>query len=213
MFDDLILLAKGGLTVYHGPVTKVEEYFASFGITVPERVNPPDHFIDILEGIVKPSAGLTVEQLPVRWMLHNGYPVPPDMLHYCDEIASASKGVSTSAQGAPETSSAGNEWKDHQEHSQINFFKPHDLSNRHTPGLIRQYRYFLGRYIICDFFCRQWFPFIISSISNPGIESPILPDNLKCGGGLIYNMNKWLEKLQEGLAISSQLGDLPTSCA
>ncbi|KAI3473977.1 hypothetical protein Pfo_028765 [Paulownia fortunei] len=123
--------AKGGLTVYHGPVKKVEEYFASFGINVPERVNPPDHFIDILEGIVKPSAGLTVEQLPVRWMLHNGYPVPPDMLHYCDEIASASKGV---MHGRIIKSI----------HSSI-FLKTHDLSNRHTPGLIRQYRYFLGR--------------------------------------------------------------------
>ncbi|KAL7095855.1 hypothetical protein ACP275_10G048800 [Erythranthe tilingii] len=149
MFDDLILLAKGGLTVYHGPVKKVEEYFASFGVNVPDRVNPPDHFIDILEGIVKPSAGLTVEQLPVRWMLHNGYPVPPDMLHFCDEIASASKGVSTSATTtapvASESSSAGSTFKESQEHSQLNFFAGHDLSNRYTPGWIRQYRYFLGR--------------------------------------------------------------------
>ncbi|KAL6534170.1 hypothetical protein OROHE_013095 [Orobanche hederae] len=140
MFDDLILLAKGGLTVYHGPVKKVEEYFASFGITVPERVNPPDHFIDILEGIVKPSAGLTVEQLPIRWMLHNGYPVPPDMLHLCDEITSASKGVSTSTHG----SSAGSALNDTEEHLQQSFFTPYDLSERYTPGLIRQYRYFLG---------------------------------------------------------------------
>lgn len=148
MFDDLILLAKGGLTVYHGPVKKVEDYFASFGITVPDRVNPPDHYIDILEGIVKPCAGVTVEQLPVRWMLHNGYPVPPDMLHYCDEIAAAaSKGGSTSSQGAPDSSSAGIGWKENQEHSQVHFFQAHDLSNRNTPGWIRQYRYFLGRYI------------------------------------------------------------------
>lgn len=158
MFDDLVLLAKGGLTVYHGPVKKVEEYFESFGITVPDRVNPPDHYIDILEGIVKPSAaGLTVEQLPVRWMLHNGYPVPPDMLHYCDEIAAASKGVSTSNQAAPgpgpapvpvtvpETSSVGSEMKDNQEHSQFHLFNAQDLSNRNTPGVMRQYRYFLGR--------------------------------------------------------------------
>ncbi|KAL8516650.1 hypothetical protein ACS0TY_015055 [Phlomoides rotata] len=149
-FDDLILLAKGGLTVYHGPVKKVEEYFESFGITVPDRVNPPDHYIDLLEGIVKPSAvGLTVEQLPVRWMLHNGYPVPPDMLHYCDEIAAASKGVSTSNQAAPalapELSSVGSELKDNQEHTQFHLFNAQDLSNRNTPGVIRQYRYFLGR--------------------------------------------------------------------
>ncbi|KAL6195805.1 hypothetical protein ACLB2K_031423 [Fragaria x ananassa] len=50
MFDDLILLAKGGLTVYHGSVKKVEEYFTSLGMAVPDRVNPPDYFIDILEG-------------------------------------------------------------------------------------------------------------------------------------------------------------------
>ncbi|KAL0347177.1 UNVERIFIED_CONTAM: putative white-brown complexprotein 30 [Sesamum calycinum] len=146
MFDDLILLAKGGLTVYHGPVKKVEEYFASFGVNVPDRVNPPDHFIDILEGIVKPSGGLTAEQLPVRWMLHNGYPVPPDMLQYCDEIASGSGGVSAS-KGAPtpEASFAGSELKDKEDHSQHRFFKPDDLSNRRTPGVLKQYRYFLGR--------------------------------------------------------------------
>ncbi|XVE59029.1 hypothetical protein DITRI_Ditri05aG0012000 [Diplodiscus trichospermus] len=42
-----------------------------------------DYFIDILEGIIKlnTSIGLTTKQLPVRWMLHNGYPVPMDMLN------------------------------------------------------------------------------------------------------------------------------------
>ncbi|KAJ4844073.1 hypothetical protein Tsubulata_044710 [Turnera subulata] len=59
---------------YHGPVKRVEEYFAGLGINVPERVNPPDHFIDIVEGIVTPSAssGVNHEELPVRWMLKNG---------------------------------------------------------------------------------------------------------------------------------------------
>ncbi|TXG49498.1 hypothetical protein EZV62_025373 [Acer yangbiense] len=83
MFDDLVLLAKGGLTVYLGSVNKVEEYFAGIGINVPECVNPPNHLIDILEGIEAPSVGSNVnyKELPVRWMLHNGYPVPPDMQH------------------------------------------------------------------------------------------------------------------------------------
>ena len=96
MFDDIIFLAKGGLTAYHGPVKKVEEYFASIGITVPDRVNPPDHFIDILEGLVKPNGNVTHQQLPVRWMLHNSYPVPPDMLHFADQIAASSSSSSTS---------------------------------------------------------------------------------------------------------------------
>ncbi|CAK9171626.1 unnamed protein product [Ilex paraguariensis] len=143
MFDDLILLAKGGLTVYHGSVKKVEEYFSGLGITVPERVNPPDHFIDILEGIVKPGSGVTVQQLPVRWMLHNGYPVPPDMMQYCDQIATSSKGVNPSFTAATEQSFVGEEPKlDHRQHS---FLKSHDLSDRVTAGVLRQYRYFLGR--------------------------------------------------------------------
>lgn len=155
MFDDLILLAKGGLTVYHGPVKKVEEYFAGFGITVPERINPPDHFIDILEGIVKPSSGVTHEQLPVRWMLHNGYTVPPDMLHYADEIALSSKAptsASSSSARPAEQSLGGDFWQDvnlnaepNREHMDHNLLKPKDLSNRITPGVVRQYRYFLGR--------------------------------------------------------------------
>ncbi|KAK3033741.1 hypothetical protein RJ639_034516 [Escallonia herrerae] len=152
MFDDFILLAKGGLTVYHGSVKKVEEYFAGLGITVPERVNPPDHFIDILEGIVKPVSGVNAEQLPVRWMLHNGYPVPPDMMHICDQIATSSSGVKSSAEGGSEPSFVENLWQDmkhnvelKRDHIEHNFGRPRDLSNRVTPGVLRQYRYFLGR--------------------------------------------------------------------
>lgn len=159
MFDDLILLAKGGLTVYHGSVKKVEEYFAGLGITVPERVNPPDHFIDILEGIVKPT-GVSHQQLPIRWMLHNGYAVPPDMLKYADGIASSSMGANSVHSGNPsgpdggasEHSFAGDLWQDmkftvelKRDHIQHNFLKSKDLSNRRTPGVWRQYRYFLGR--------------------------------------------------------------------
>ncbi|KAF2312128.1 hypothetical protein GH714_028158 [Hevea brasiliensis] len=157
MFDDLILLAKGGLTVYHGPVKKVEEYFAGLGIIVPERVTPPDHFIDILEGIVKPNSNVTHEQLPIRWMLHNGYPVPPDMLHYADTLGTASTDSNTddiedTSGAAIEQSFAGDLWEDmksnvelQKDHIQHIFLKSKDLSNRRTPGVTRQLRYFLGR--------------------------------------------------------------------
>lgn len=143
MFDDLVLLAKGGLVAYHGPVKKVEEYFANLGITVPDRVNPPDHFIDILEGMVKPGGGVTVEQLPVRWMLHNGYPVPPDMMQLCDQIAMSSKGVVA----APDQSFSV-DWHEKRDSLSHGLLKSHDLSNRITPGINRQYRYYLGRYYI-----------------------------------------------------------------
>ncbi|KAL0390083.1 UNVERIFIED_CONTAM: ABC transporter G family member 28 [Sesamum calycinum] len=158
MFDDLILLAKGGLTVYHGSVKKVEEYFAGIGINVPERVNPPDYFIDILEGIVKPPAGAAVKfnELPLRWMLHNGYAVPPDMLDSAGMASPApggsTPGASPAAKAVEEISFVGDLWQDvkfavGQKADQIlhNFTKSADLSERQTPSILQQYKYFLGR--------------------------------------------------------------------
>ncbi|KAL2323214.1 hypothetical protein Fmac_027593 [Flemingia macrophylla] len=157
MFDDIVFLAKGGLTAYHGPVKKVEEYFASIGITVPDRVNPPDHFIDILEGLVKPSGTVTHQQLPVRWMLHNSYPVPPDMLHFADQIAasSSSSNINDALKATEEVvdqSFAGEFWEDmksnvqiQRDHIEATFLKTKDLSDRRTPGVARQYRYYVGR--------------------------------------------------------------------
>ncbi|KAI4374276.1 hypothetical protein MLD38_012287 [Melastoma candidum] len=158
MFDDLILLAKGGLTVYHGSAKKVEEYFSGLGIHVPERVTPPDHYIDILEGIIKPTTGVAREHLPVRWMLHNGYRVPPDMLKYADGLSKTASDVDptnadSSVRGETDDSSfAGEMWSDTVSNADIkgdfrhhNFLKSHDLSNRTTPGMLRQYRYYLGR--------------------------------------------------------------------
>ncbi|XVE96638.1 hypothetical protein REPUB_Repub02eG0239900 [Reevesia pubescens] len=144
MFDDLILLAKGGLIAYHGSVKKVEEYFAGIGIDIPERINPPDHLIDILEGILKPT-GVTREQLPIRWMLYNGYPIPPDMLHLADGL-SAPSGSNQNTSGVGQ-SFAGEMLQDVKSRDQMQQgnSKSNDLSKRRTPGIARQYRYFLGR--------------------------------------------------------------------
>ena len=160
MFDDLILLAKGGLTVNHGPVKKVEEYFADLGINVPERVNPPDHFIDVLEDIVKPStsSGVSCRELPVRWMLYKGYPVPPDMQQIFDGLARSSVEVNLGNQinyshaGTGEQSFAGEIWQDVMCNAELqrdiirhNFLRSRDLSNRRTPGVFLQYKHFVGR--------------------------------------------------------------------
>ncbi|KAL0862580.1 hypothetical protein Bca101_041698 [Brassica carinata] len=150
MFDDMILLAKGGLTAYHGSVKKIEEYFAGIGITVPDRVNPPDHYIDILEGIVKPNSDITIEQLPVRWMLHNGYPVPHDMLKLCDGLPSSSG--SAAQDDSTDNSFSNDLWQDvktnveiQKDQLQDNYSNSQDNSNRVTPTVGRQYRYFMGR--------------------------------------------------------------------
>lgn len=162
MFDDLILLAKGGLICYQGSVKKVEEYFSSLGIVVPERVNPPDYYIDILEGILKPStsSGVTYKQLPVRWMLHNGYQVPMDMLKSIEGMASSASAENSAHGGSAHgsvvgddgTSFAGEFWQDvkanveiKKDNLQNNFSSSGDLSEREVPGVFQQFRYFLGR--------------------------------------------------------------------
>ncbi|GMJ15445.1 ATP-binding cassette G28 [Hibiscus trionum] len=159
MFDDLVLLAKGGLTVYHGPVKKAEEYFAGLGINLPDRANPPDYFIDVLEGIIKlnTGTGLTVKQLPVRWMLHNGYPVPMDMLNSMEGMSAQSGGSghgddSAHSTGSTPNSFAGDLWQDvkcsvqtNKDHLRHNILMSADLSQRETPGVVTQYKYYLGR--------------------------------------------------------------------
>lgn len=157
-FDDLILLAKGGLTAYHGPVKKVEDYFCNLGIVVPERVNPPDYYIDILEGMVKTSSssGVSYTELPVRWMQHNGYPIPPDM-----RTSNAGPAVPAIVidhghdfhdSVTEEQSFAGEVWQDvkanverKRDMIRHNFLRSTDLSNRRTPSILLQYKYFLGR--------------------------------------------------------------------
>lgn len=154
MFDDLILLAKGGMPVYHGPVKKVEEYFQGLGIVVPDRVNPPDYYIDILEGIVKlDTNAVNVKDLPLRWMLHNGYEVPRDMLQSSSGTESTFSGElgGHAPQAEAKKSGLGELWgnlrdilgqkKDEYEYNKSS----EDLSNRRTPGKLRQYKYYLGR--------------------------------------------------------------------
>ncbi|QCE05485.1 ATP-binding cassette [Vigna unguiculata] len=159
MFDDLILLAKGGLTVYHGSVKKVEEYFADLGINIPKRINPPDYFIDILEGIAVPSGSSEVsyKELPLRWMLHNGYPVPPDMQQNAAQLgmfetANPAREKDPDGSSHEERSFVGELWHDVRnvmelkgEKIRLNFFKSKDLSERKTPGIFKQYKYFLIR--------------------------------------------------------------------
>ncbi|KAL0308199.1 UNVERIFIED_CONTAM: ABC transporter G family member 28 [Sesamum calycinum] len=158
-FDDLILLAKGGLTVYHGAVKDVEDYFAQLGLVVPERINPPDYFIDVLEGMVKPStsSGVTYEELPLRWMLHKGYPVPPDMQNNLSAVgmpamyACPGNQENYSGSGSEQLSFWGKFWQNLKYKVEArydvlwnNFLKSKDLSSRRTPRILQQYKYFLA---------------------------------------------------------------------
>lgn len=53
-FDKLLLLAKGGKTVYNGPIGKnaecIRNYFGREGAPCPEDGNPAEHMIDVVSG-------------------------------------------------------------------------------------------------------------------------------------------------------------------
>lgn len=52
LFDDVLLLGKGGRTVYLGPSTNAKEYFESIGFEMPKDENPADWFMDVICGEV-----------------------------------------------------------------------------------------------------------------------------------------------------------------
>eukprot|EP01114_Cavostelium_apophysatum_P015588 TRINITY_DN4279_c0_g1_i1.p1 TRINITY_DN4279_c0_g1~~TRINITY_DN4279_c0_g1_i1.p1 ORF type:complete len:767 (-),score=153.56 TRINITY_DN4279_c0_g1_i1:58-2358(-) len=52
MYDDVILLGRGGRTVYSGPANRALEYFSSIGFECPEHVNPADFYLDVISGLV-----------------------------------------------------------------------------------------------------------------------------------------------------------------
>jgi hypothetical protein len=141
MFDDFVLLARGGLIVYHGPVSEVEMYFAGLGIKVPDRENPPDYFIDILEGIVNIQlrGNVTPKHFPLLWMLHNGREVPNYIQKDLEDINTVLE-LYTVRSISSEQSSAENSDSVHH-----NVRQPNKSLDRKTPGVFSQYRYYLGR--------------------------------------------------------------------
>ncbi|KAJ1295422.1 hypothetical protein BS78_01G222700 [Paspalum vaginatum] len=144
MFDDFVLLARGGLIAYHGPVSEAERYFTGLGIKVPDRENPPDHFIDILEGIVKTKmrGNVTPKYLPLLWMLHNGYEVPDDMQKDLEDINTI-RGLHTLQSISSEQSLA--EQSENTDSVHPNLRQSNKLLERKTPHVFAQYGYYLGR--------------------------------------------------------------------
>jgi hypothetical protein len=52
-FDDVLLLGKGGRTVFLGPTKKALPYFeGTVGVKCGQHVNPPDFFMDVIAGDV-----------------------------------------------------------------------------------------------------------------------------------------------------------------
>lgn len=55
-FDTLLLLARGGKTVYFGDIGEngsvVKNYFAGYGAPCPPEANPAEHMIDVVSGVL-----------------------------------------------------------------------------------------------------------------------------------------------------------------
>lgn len=49
-FDNLLLLKKGGKTVYFGAIDDLSAYFSDKGVELPKDVNPAERMIDIVSG-------------------------------------------------------------------------------------------------------------------------------------------------------------------
>eukprot|EP00746_Dinoflagellata_sp_MGD_P090323 gnl/MRDRNA2_/MRDRNA2_356635_c0_seq1.p1 gnl/MRDRNA2_/MRDRNA2_356635_c0~~gnl/MRDRNA2_/MRDRNA2_356635_c0_seq1.p1 ORF type:complete len:468 (+),score=55.71 gnl/MRDRNA2_/MRDRNA2_356635_c0_seq1:3-1406(+) len=95
LFDDVVLLATGGLLVYAGPVVAAIKYFEeSIGIQVPPKANPADVFLDTIGAAADDDAR---KQLAAKWAEVSA--------HY-QHSASSSQGPALSsyhAQMLPET--------------------------------------------------------------------------------------------------------------
>eukprot|EP00249_Psilotum_nudum_P017200 c26207_g2_i3 orf=1111-3885(+) len=160
MFDDVMLLAKGGWTVYMGPVAEVEGYFSSMGIVVPERINPPDHYMDVLEGVAGPegTSDFDSKRLPIAWMQNKGYEVPEELQNTVVQIDAPTDKqkikklvyhASSSLIGKSFANGICQEYINSLELCWDNlkspFGKVEDLSRRNTPGFFIQFKIIFER--------------------------------------------------------------------
>ena len=157
MFDDVMFLAKGGYTVYLGPVDEIEDYFLGLGLAVPERTNPPDYYMDALEGVAQQARSpnyIDPRTLPVLWMRHKGYHIPNELLTIATTTNSSAENQSSVHQesyrfGASFAQQACLElyqkfvvtW----DGIKTALSRVNDLSGRQTPGFIKQLRVILRR--------------------------------------------------------------------
>lgn len=161
MFDDVMFLAKGGRTVYLGPVSEVEDYFSGLGLIVPERINPPDHYMDALEGIAVPldQPDFDPKNLPVMWMINKGYNIPPDLSAMAADLKRGMARGKSFRKKEPKRKTTFIEdfWKEIRSFVIVkkdlivnSFRRVENKSGRVTPGFFSQFFIIFRRYVPCD---------------------------------------------------------------
>lgn len=70
LFDQVLLLGKGGMIAYFGPTTLMSGYFEKLGFPCPPNANPADFYMDVVSGIVPHSskADFDKDDLFEAWM-------------------------------------------------------------------------------------------------------------------------------------------------
>jgi energy-coupling factor transporter ATP-binding protein EcfA2 len=65
LIDDVLLLGKGGRTVYMGPTVSAKDYFEELGFQMPANENPSDWFMDVISGqLEQPNPKFPSDRLP-----------------------------------------------------------------------------------------------------------------------------------------------------
>jgi ABC-type multidrug transport system ATPase subunit len=89
MFDDVLLLGKGGRTVYLGPTSETLAYFEKLGYRCPLYQNPADFFMDVISGAIQSEGGNNTKvNLFECWERHvalTNIGPEPSLLPYEDE--------------------------------------------------------------------------------------------------------------------------------
>uniref|UniRef100_A0A6T8JEM1 ABC transporter domain-containing protein n=1 Tax=Hemiselmis andersenii TaxID=464988 RepID=A0A6T8JEM1_HEMAN len=67
MFDDIILLKKGGQVVYAGPACHATTYFEGLGFSMPNTENPADWLIDVICGDLSGKGLPTPDEQVTLW--------------------------------------------------------------------------------------------------------------------------------------------------
>lgn len=64
--DEVVMLRRGGETVYAGPTARVSSYFEDLGFQCPPKTNPADFYLDVISDKVSSSKSREVN-LAATW--------------------------------------------------------------------------------------------------------------------------------------------------
>ena len=68
LFDNILILSKGGVTAYAGPVANLQSYFEGLGFTFEDGENKIDVCLDAVSGTIKSSNdSVTPDTIPEIW--------------------------------------------------------------------------------------------------------------------------------------------------